>query len=440
MTTLKKVAYSVGSLGASLPTQTFNTYVIFFYVDHLKLPASWVALLWLFYGIWNAINDPLFGYFSDRTKSRLGRRIPYIIFGTIPLALVFFLIWSPPSTLTTNISLFIYLTGIVFLFDTFYTLVILNWTALYPEMYTTLKERTFVSVLRQIFGMVGIIGGIALAPLVYGSLGWKGMGILFSAITAVSIFISLAGSKENKEIKREPLNILPALKFTLFNNSFITYVLYSLLVQFTFVLIMATTPFYVKYALKLGEVENSLLLLSCFLVAFLSFFPWSKVTNRYGARFVAAASTISFAISLIFTYFVSSLYAGIIAFAFIGIGLGGIIIILDVLLAQIVDEDRLKTGVRREGMYFGANALFIRLGISLQGLILGLVLSRTGYNPELTVQPFLAITGIRLLMSAIPIIALLISLFFIYRYPLHGEKLKTLERQLKEEELVIEVK
>lgn len=433
MTTLKKVAYSLGSLGASLPSQTFYTYVIFFYVDHLKLPASWIALVWLFYGLWNAINDPLFGYLSDRTRSRLGRRIPYILFGTLPLPLAFFLIWTPPSNLSTTLGLFAYFTGIVFLFDTMYTLVILNWTALYPEMYSTLEERAFVSVLRQIFGMVGVIGGIALAPLVYGSLGWRGMGFLFSVITAISLFISLSGSKERKEYKGEPLNILPALKFTLLNSSFITYVLYYLLVQFTLVLLMATTPFYVKYALRLGEVENSLLLLSCFLVAFLSLYPWSKMAVRYGARFVAIASAISFAISLISTYFVSSLPAGIIAFAFIGLGLGGLIFIPDVLLAQIVDEDRIKTGVRREGMYFGANALFIRLSISFQGLVLGFVLSRTGYCPELMVQPLSAIAGIRLLMSGIPIVALLISLFFIYQYPLYGERLKTLERRLKEE-------
>lgn len=430
MTTFKKVAYSLGSLGASLPAQVFSTWVIFFYVDRLKLPAAWMALAWLFYGIWNALNDPLFGYFSDRTKSRWGRRIPYILFGTIPLALVFYLIWIPPFTAANLLYLFLYMVLIIFLYDSLYTLVILNWTALYPEMFPTLKDRASVSALRQVFGLVGIIGGVALAPLVYGSLGWPAMGLIFGTITAFSLFISLLGSKERPGYIGEPLNILPALKFTLLNRSFLTYVLYSLLVQFTFVLIMASIPFYTKYVLGLGEMETSLLFLSCFLVALISLYPWSKVTVRLGARQVAMAAAILFGLSLIPTAFVSTFLSGVVFFAFIGIGLGGLILILDVLLAQVIDEDKIKTGVRREGVYFGVHALFIRLGISLQGLTMGLVLTRSGYDAHLLIQPASALLGLRLLMSAIPIAALALALVFIFYYPLSGERLKAVEAEM----------
>src|SRR3990172_11832215 len=116
----QKILYSGGSLGTALSLVAFNTYIQFYYVDQLGLSAYWFGIGWLVYGTWNAFNDPLAGFLSDNTRTRWGRRIPWIAGAFIPLGLFFYLLWVPPSPLVEGkgVPLFIYFIGIVLVFDT----------------------------------------------------------------------------------------------------------------------------------------------------------------------------------------------------------------------------------------------------------------------------------------------------------------------------------
>src|SRR5690606_36181084 len=105
---------------------------------------------------WNAVNGPLAGALSDRTRTRWGRRIPYIALGSLPLALFFALVWLAPFR-GDDPRLFAYFLGVIFLFDTLFTLVSLNLVALFPEMYPSLAERAEVSGYRQVFALVGLV-------------------------------------------------------------------------------------------------------------------------------------------------------------------------------------------------------------------------------------------------------------------------------------------
>ena len=107
------------------------------------------------------------------------------------------------------------------LFDTLYTVTILNWASLYPEMFPTLKERSLVNAFRQSFGMLGLILGIALPPIIYGTWGWGWMGAVFGAIISGALLVALWGSREHLEFCCEKqLPFFASFKATLKNRSF----------------------------------------------------------------------------------------------------------------------------------------------------------------------------------------------------------------------------
>ena len=239
----------------ALSFQAFSTYIVFFYVDIVKLPAYLAATGMLIYAVWNAINDPLAGYISDHTHSRWGRRIPYIALGAIPFGLIYFLLWIPPFTEYSQIfMLFIYFVVFICLFDTFYTITILNWSCLYPEMFPGLKERSQVNAFRQTFTMFGLLLGVALPPIIYGSLGWGVLGAVFGVLIAVSLLIVLFGSREHVQYCQEKqLSFWLSFKYTFQNSSFLTFVFANFFVQFSFLMVLATVPFFTKYVYTHGQ-------------------------------------------------------------------------------------------------------------------------------------------------------------------------------------------
>lgn len=430
---MRDFLYSLGAFSSSLLSNTVSAFAIFYYVDVLKANPTWISFVMVLYGIWNALNDPLFGYLSDRTKTKWGRRRPYITFFSAPFALSFALFWAPPLDSSKPWALIFYYAALIFLFDTFFTIVILNWTALFPEMYPTLKERSKVSALRQILGIPGLLLGIAAPPLLASKIGWRGMGWIFALIGGTCMYLSLLGVRENpKYSQQQSLNLSEALKFTLLNRSFLTYVIASFLLQFTYTVIMASLPFYAKYVLKLDEAKTTLLLATLFIVTFFLLPLWQRITAKIGPKKTLMLAMLLWTIFLSGFAFIKTFVEGIILSCLLAVSLAPAMIVLDILIADISDEDEMKTGRRREGMYFGMNALIIRLGISLNSLIMGLVLSKSGYDANLPIdaQPQSALFGFRMLCSLIPIVATLIGLLVLKYYPLDGEYLSSVKEKL----------
>lgn len=427
--TARMLAYSLGSLGASVPGQAFSAYAVFFYVDVLKLPALWVATIGMtLYGIWNAFNDPMLGYLSDRTRTRWGRRIPWIAGGLLPLVVFFILVWTPPALAPGG--LFAYFLVIIFLYDFFFTLVVLNWTSLFPEMFPSLRERAVVSAWRQIFGNLGLVVGVALAPMLYSSIGWAKTGIVLGLLTGVALGVSLLGSREDPSLPTEPLSLGPALRYTLANRSFLTFVFTSLTVQFAFTVLLAALRFYTKYVLHLGDEQHTIMLVACFVMVFILLHPWGRITVRLGARKTMMLGIAIFGVALLPAWFVSDFMGGVVFAALLGVGLPALLLLLDVLISDVIDEDELRSGTRREGMYFGVHALVIRLGISFNGLVMGTVLTATGYDPHLAVQPASAIWGLRFLMGGVPLVALAIAFACMALYPLYGKRLAEVKAEI----------
>lgn len=88
------ITYAMGNFANTIAYQVFGNRIQFYYVDVLGLNAAAAGVIWTIYGLWNAINDPLMGQLSDRTRTPIGRRVPYVLFGAVPLGLSFFFLWT----------------------------------------------------------------------------------------------------------------------------------------------------------------------------------------------------------------------------------------------------------------------------------------------------------------------------------------------------------
>ncbi len=422
MTKLQKLCYSFGAVATALSYQAFSTFIIFFYVDTLRLPANLAAVAMLIYGIWNAINDPVAGHISDSTRTRFGRRIPYVIFGAIPFGIIYFLVWTPMVDASNASHLFLYFLAVICLFDTMYTVVVLNWASLFPEMFRSLKERAEVNSYRQTFGMVGLVIGIALPPLIYSSIGWSGMGLIFGALIAAAYLVSVAGSREDRgRTDQKAMPFREAVRATFANVPFVVFVSSNLLIQYAFTMVLAIMPFYAKYILNAKPYQTSLVLFAAFAVAIPMMFVWRGIAGRTGARASYIASIALFLMTLLPFLFIRELALAVTASALLGAGLAGIILLSDVLISDVIDHDAKITGRRREGMYFGVNAFVCRFAIALEAASIGWVFSWAKYNPVIFTQSQSFVLGLRLLMAGLPIATLILALAIMSRYPLSGK-------------------
>lgn len=430
----RKLAYSFGAVATALSYQAFSAWILFFYLDVKQLAPMLAGIGMIIYGIWNAINDPLAGYISDRTRTKWGRRIPYIAFGAIPFGIVYFLLWSPPfSAATQMFALFVYFILLINLFDTCYTFVILNWASLYPEMFPSLKERAEVNSFRQFFGVIGLILGIALTPLIYSSIGWSGMGILYGIVIAVALLISLLGSREKREFSLDkPLSVKDAIIHSLANKSFLTFVTSNLFIQYTFTMVLAMLPFFAKYLLGVGAKGTSMILITAFVFEIPMLFIWSRAAVKFGAKATYMTAIFCFGLVLIPLLTVKDVFGTAIITGFLGASLGGVIVLSDVLISDVIDEDELKTGTRREGMYFGVNAFVTRFAIALEGASVWLIFNLTRYNAALSVQPESFLAGLRVLIALFPVLSIILALVIMKFYPLAGAKLENIRTEVEQ--------
>jgi GPH family glycoside/pentoside/hexuronide:cation symporter len=441
-----KIAYGVGNLGQALFFNSVQTFLIFFYTDTVRLDPGLVGLAFaISYGVFNAINDPLIGMLSDCTHSRWGRRIPYVLFGTPLTLLLFVLVWSPPLgghplTNSADTGIFVYFAIVIALFDLAYTAVSVTYTALFPEAFESLEDRTEVSIYRQLAAMVGTALGVAIMPVIVGALsrrfgdlgGWMGAGVILGVVGCGAFGFSLLGSRERRRASADQaLPLVVAFKETFRNRSFLAFVGADLMICYIWSWLSVMVPFFTKYVLGAPGEQMSFIFVGMFVTS-MAFYPlWRKIALRLGSKRTLGLSVTLFVLFLLPVLVVGNLPQAFIMMLFVGAANSGITLVRDIVLSDVIDEDELRTGRRREGSYFGMTAFVERLVLVLVGGSSGLVLSLSGYAPELPAQPSTVALGIRLGMGLLPLAGLVLFLLAIAYYPLGKERVVLLRGQLE---------
>ncbi|MCK5141531.1 MAG: MFS transporter, partial [Candidatus Heimdallarchaeota archaeon] len=228
--TFNMLSYASLAISSATLINFFNTRIYNFYTDEVKLNIIYIPIVMTIYAIWNAVNDPLFGWLSDKTRTRFGRRFPYILFGFVPLTIAFAAIWFIPISLVESqnqIRIFLYMITTLLIFDTLYTIVILNWQTLYAEKFKTTKERNLVAALRQLIAVIGVVLSVVISPLIfkYNNLeSYRTAILLIAGFILLGFILSIYGCRDKeimKTIKPQSGSYLAELKEVLKNKNYI---------------------------------------------------------------------------------------------------------------------------------------------------------------------------------------------------------------------------
>jgi GPH family glycoside/pentoside/hexuronide:cation symporter len=369
--------------------------------------------------------------------------------GAIPIAVIFAILWIPPKFFGVGAELynFIYLLIMLFAYDTFYTMVALPYDSLFPELYTSVKERAQVNSYRQIFSVVGLLGAYLLSGFLIGDLfqfeGYIVNGIVTAITVIITLIVSLKwGVKERAEFKEDhklssEMGLFNSLKYTLKNKGFILYTVMFLLYEYILLLLGSVIPLYSEYVLGVsGTIETGIMLALLFLVGLVSIFlVWNRIDKKFGGRKGFFISLLAYWLPTIGLLFINDYSIALIVVALAGPGFGGMLYFIYLIIADVIDEDEIKRGVRREGAFFGVTNFFMRLAGVFSILTITIVFVDSGWEQYVIpvgVTLTQVIFGLRMLVFLFPSIAIGIIILCLYFYPFTEKRVEENKKKLHE--------
>jgi len=433
------IKYGIGNLGIALFGGLFG-FTYNFYLYNFDNPAYEIGMIlgWTFmiFGIWNAINDPVFGLISDRTQSRWGRRRPYIIFFVPVMAVGTLMIFYPWGSGFTYFFVWILLA--LFVYDTGYTFVGLTYASLLPELTFNSDKRAKTNIFSIVFGGIGTVVTFIVGFLFITNLSLIQMvTIIFTLIAVISIIFSGITVKEKKQFMEvKALSTKDALLKSFKNKSFLTYEIFNFMYTTVYnILIISLIQFGIS-VLALSDLEGTLLLATFFLMSFVGIFLMRYFNKIWGTKKTVISFSAIFAVTITLIFFAQTFIQTLIIILILGLSFSAPSLLNPLLIADIIDEDEIKTGRRREGMYFGSNALITKPAISIAAFLAGIFNTYFFLNPSFDihspkyVQMSNALLGIRLLIGIVPAILLALGLIFLLIYPLNKKRVEKLKQDL----------
>ena len=180
--------YGIGMFGTSIPINMFKSFAAIFYVDMLGLDMKKYSLVLLIYTFVDAIDNPVYGFLSDRTRTKWGRRRPWLVIGTPLLVLSFILFFNVPSFISSEKGyLFIYMLLMYILTGTLDSLINANYGALFPELFPDDTQRAKTNAIRQVFQLLAMVISIALTPVITKAIGYQLTALIYGLVAVIVI-------------------------------------------------------------------------------------------------------------------------------------------------------------------------------------------------------------------------------------------------------------
>ncbi len=425
-----KLLYGAGDIGFSLTTTIIGAYFAIFLTDVVGISPG-IAAAAIFIGrSWDYINDPLIGHISDRTRTRWGRRRPFLLFGALPFALAFALLWWRPPW-ENGLALAIYYAAAYVVFDAAATFVYMPFYALTPELTPDYDERTALTSYRMFFSIAGSLVAFTIPLTIVGTFAPENaprvltMGFIFSIVSALPLLLTFFGTRERQvHMALEQPRLLQSLRAAMKNRPFVFSMAIFLLTWVAVDILQATLLYFIKYIMQ-RETQSDLIMGVIFVTAIFALPFWERASRRWNKRWAYIAG-ISFwaAVQLVLVTLNASTGMTILLFlsALAGIGVGAAHVLPWSIIPDAIEWDEWQTGERHEGMFYSLVTLIQKIASSIAIPLILLLLQVTGYVPNATRQPTEALLGIRMVVGPIPAVLLCTGILFAGLYPLNRER------------------
>jgi GPH family glycoside/pentoside/hexuronide:cation symporter len=437
LTVFNKLAYGVGTTGISMTGNILAFFVMYFFTDVAGLPAYLAGSLLLIGKVTDAVSDVVIGWWSDRTRSPWGRRYPWIIFGAIPFCLSFALLWVIPEW--NQWVLFTYYALMAMAYNIAYTAVYLPYVALTPELTQDYNERTSLNSFRFTFAIGSSLLVLVLAQGIFSLVPdpreqFFVLGLMTVAIALIAFYICVQGTwtRVMKIEAQRPvvehhtaLSLSRQIRTLVRNRPFLLvmgiYLCSWLSAQLTAVIM----PYFVVSWMGLTSAAFTQFALAVQGTALLMLFVWSAVSRRVGKRTVYMMGISLWIVAQAGLFFIGpgqmALMIGLGVVA--GFGVSTAYLVPWSMLPDVIDLDELRTGKRREGVFYACMIMLQKVGIALGLFLVGYALTWAGYiesgpGEPTPIQPDSALLVIRLVIGPLGTLILLAGLGLVYFYPI----------------------
>jgi GPH family glycoside/pentoside/hexuronide:cation symporter len=395
----KQIAYAVGHLGPGMLSQFITTWLLLFMTGNAGNPVlsgTLVGTATLFGRIVDGVADPMVANWSDNIRGkRMGRRLPFMLLGTLPMILCFLMVWLTPQVAQTELArfiwLFIFLNGFYF----FYTVVVNPYFALLPEIAKDDKQRIFIQSFVSVFGIVGMGIALGASGFLINAIGYLGAGAVLSVICALVMVVPALVIKVNEDYVPAPApnqtkNLFKNIVGAFQNDKFVKYIIGFATFFIGFQLIQYNLAFVTTVSLGLAKGMSSTLFIVSVVCA-LAFIPvYNVFVKKFGTVKSLMISMASYALVALLIMAlpnnkgIPGTALGFALMALLGFPYSGLMVIPNVLVSEIIDDDYKRFAVRREAMFFGVQGLVNKLATAFASFAVGVlhdILGSTANQP-----------------------------------------------------------